>query len=101
MGVTRNPAAEIARLANIALAEVGHPECVYPDPTDEYPAAVEFVGGDDATLYRAVSLAALHVNGPSHETYCPAHPTDEQGGDRCARVPVRDALLGRTCGVTP
>lgn len=84
---------EIARLADIALAEVGVTHKMDVDGKwrgyiSDYPMA-----------FRAVLLAYMHLYGPDHLTFCVrCGMTYKHEG--CCRLPVREALMGRTCGVS-
>lgn len=86
---------ERARLANMALADCGLPEVVDVELVD---------GGRRTTVPRghvpgrkAVRLAAMHVHGPDTPARCDAC-LDAGTWDTCERIPVADALRGRTCG---
>lgn len=49
---------------------------------------------------KARRLATTHLDGPTSPVVCDAH-NEENRPDvwaRCAKVPVRDALMGRLCG---
>lgn len=49
---------------------------------------------------RAIRLAVMHTSGPDKGTLCDTHAVTDRPDiwERCAKVPVRDALMGRTCG---
>lgn len=91
------PAEERARLANMALAEVGLPAAVCPRPTSDYPRKVMYVGAPSPVIKRAISLADLRLVGPDHLVTCFAH-TPTGLNHHCRKVTVAEALLGHTCG---
>lgn len=60
------------------------------------------VGNVDSDLgRRARLLGSLGTRGPDAPTLCRDHdlPGRFDLWDACAKVPVREALIGRTCGV--
>jgi hypothetical protein len=91
-------AAEIADLANMALAEVGAPETCFADPAPGLPLRISASFDTDPTaFFKAVKLARLKILGPSAPTTCRAH-SGRIGV--CELVTVADALMGRTCGAS-
>lgn len=89
---------EIARLANIALADTGFAETVYVADGSVCGAKGTGVEGRKAER-KAMHLATSKLLGPDYAITCPAHDTLGVTS-RCAKVPVRDALMGRSCGVS-
>lgn len=51
-------------------------------------------------ISRAIRLAVMHTSGPDKGTLCDTHAVTDRPDiwECCAKVPVRDALMGRTCG---
>lgn len=55
---------------------------------------------DNTLTRRARRLAMIHLKGPEWPVLCDTHYIldDVHAWDRCLKVEVRDALVGRTCG---
>jgi hypothetical protein len=88
-------AVEIARLANIALADIGIGPIMYA--TDDHHVRWPLKADRDGMAPKAARLAHLKVSGPSRLVRCDDHiPARSQ----CGGVPVADALMGRTCGAS-
>ena len=84
---------EIARLANIALAEVGVPELV--EPHGRWHGEVS----DFCHAFKASLLAVMAVRGPDYLIHC--QPCGLASASKsCPKYPVRDVLVGRSCGVS-
>jgi hypothetical protein len=86
-------AVEIARLANLALADIGIGPIIYA--VDDHRVRWPLEADRDGMAPKAARLATLKVVGPSGLVRCDDHiPARSQ----CGGVPVADALVGRTCG---
>lgn len=82
---------ERARLANMALADCGLPEVVRVNERDEVGIPFRNLAGR-----KAVRLATMAVHGPNMPMRCDTCLNAMQWSD-CERIPVADALRGRTC----
>ena len=96
---------EVIAAVRVALGELYPAEVLAGvHPTPGHPTAVRFSPKGtipSADRIRAIRLARMHVNGHSYPTTCDSHSVTDRPDiwERCAKVPVRDALMGRTCGV--
>lgn len=86
--------ADLVRFANMALAEVGQPPEIKPDPNrtnglEWWPDLV-----NDRLAHRAAMLATLKMFGPDEVVRCEPHTGKHWS---CAGVTVAEALLGVVC----
>ena len=96
---TQQQVTDAVRFANMALAEIGHPEVA----SIKYGSLV-MAGGDPHLTTRAAMLALQQVAGPDFPTFC--RPCSERALDYVRygqpQPPpcsiVRDVLMGKTCG---
>lgn len=105
-GATATAAVAVARarLANMALAEVGHPEVVEASPEPDCPEAVGWPIGDpgDRRVDRALLLADMHLLGFDASSLCWYHMFNDNADEaECVVVSAVDALRGFDCRTGP
>ena len=91
---------ERARLANMCLADCGLPEVVRAVQRPGLPKCLWTPWDSDMGWYdtKAIYLATMAVHGPLQPTACRACvDSAPRGALDCERIPVADALRGRTC----